>query len=784
MTTNNTGTGTQFPSLFSDKEAKRLKELEQTKSTIAKVYNQKFTDTAWSKTNPVERNVRDVVSGLGWLKTPLSWTPSNWGLKYGTTPEQVRQTQQDIDTEYYELARKQKVNTILPDVVNNMLAAAMSGNPLLSESQILPGTLGNDFNQADKAYLTNLGQQMAQATMEELLTGSYAMKGSSLPVNYTDFYKQDTSIDPRFIMSTVAFSKNATEISEALKAAYPPATGSGEIKLTEAEILHQKEQVYSTLAARAESLGITGAGVLKTPELIKRINERLGVVHQGTVITLTEPDTGVVTPASLHDDNTVWTQDNSEFLGTYDPKTGQMSTEYADKINELKTQFPDLEDKRVDELVTGALSKPKTPDYESFRQQYYADKGYTNYGDPTSLTYGEQEAFQNPEKKLLGIFHQPVSGEITNANLLSDMAHSTEASEAYVAQYGKWAQKASGQAQALAAPLPTISKLINPSHPEIYWYDPFVDVGTIASLGSFGATGVVGKGLGLLATSAFTVAGSQATWQSGQDLVTNWGTLDTPDKLKSIGVTALNAGLTALAATGVRLTAIQATDEVMGAVFRSNLRSAAKVRGFTISKAAEDAMTAEFLAQNRMGQADILVKMRASKQAGVTVEGSYTVDEFAILDVNTQAKQSTDLIIADMVEANEAMPAYNEMVIHLPEPVQTKLLSEAKVLTSLGVEAKEAEAIAFANVTRTAIGKAQVKVAVQKANKVIPKEPDTLKAKVAQQNKAINRLVRQLDDIQAAITDQRIAETKKGSVYKRDTLSTKMKELHNQYLQV
>ncbi len=769
-----------FPSVFGEKEASRIKELETQRATMQQVWNQKFTPQAWSNMNPVEQKLRQtpIVNKL------ISWfTPHSAGWDYGFTPQQAQQQMEDVEFEYKELARRQKVNTILPDIMNNMVAAALAGTPLKTPSEIIPSGLMDDFNEADKTYLVQFGERLAKSTPEQILSGELTgVLPSTEPANYLDIYMKNTSVSPSLILSTIAFSKNQEEIASALKAAYPASPSpeeSGELVQEENYLLRTSREYFDLMKARAKELNIPLTGKETPTEIAKLVNAVIAKRNQGKTVILADAESGVMTNAVVHSDSSLWTADNKTFLGFQNPDTGAIVSDYEESSKALKARFPDLSDTQVDAILSLTLPSTDeevaalkvTPAFDTFWKDYYEDRGWVIYGDPSSFNYGNHPAFRGSTE------YNP------NEALMEDMEHYSEAMQAYREQYGSGKLKQSAFAKGIAGILPTTSKLINPEKPKIKWYDPLWDIAAIAGTvsGTGAMTGALSRtasvGLNLLGSTSYTVAQTEQT-------IRNWDE-------NTAWLNALNVAFIGAGAFGSGLSAKQAFNEVAAASFRRVWRQKLAGAGYVpdaTTKDAFDAIENAYTAQF-MDEATTSAKARTIrdnffkkyKPGNMTTEGDFSVIEDLALSAGNLAEEATaapnfvSKIGEEVIKKSTALattsqvelyPGYAQMKANLPPTIRLSLHNNVTYLLTKGISPANAETIAFNSLSKTAKGKASIKAATRNALKVTPEDIGDRIAK-------FNVLKQQLSDINSRLQALQDSITLQESrVSKADMLSS------------
>jgi len=317
----------KFPTQFTEKEAKRLKELEEQKALMGQIYGTKFTGEAWAKTPAVERKVREFLPS--WLspivRTLTPWEKGAWD--YGFTPEQAMEERYKVAEEIKGLAREEKVTRLLPQILSSLEIAALSGAPVESFEEFVrrafPPEISVDFNDEEKQFISRYGYELLRASKEDILSGKVLaqfFEGFPPPLTdqgWEDYFKQAPPIDPRFILSTVAFSKDVGEISEALRLAYPPQVE--EVKSEDIErLIQERTDFYKQWAI---DQGIRPEEGESTTDFVARAQKELGN-KEGENIALINQDTGETVIGQRKQDNTVWVGGN--LVGSWDEKSKQV----------------------------------------------------------------------------------------------------------------------------------------------------------------------------------------------------------------------------------------------------------------------------------------------------------------------------------------------------------------------------------------------------------------------------------------------------------------------------
>lgn len=305
-----------FPTTFGEKETKRLKELEEQRRAIEEAYRVKFSKEAWARTPAPEKAVRAVTPP--WLAGAVRILPGEAPtLGYGFTPEQFQERAAEVETEYKELARRQKVTELLPNIQADLVVSSLAGEPITDTSDLLSTfpELRSDFTDEEINYLARLGQTLSRSTPEQILSGEvFATEPSQLPITEQDIetFFGKGYVDPRTVYATVEFAKSLEDVTQALKEAYP-----SEVPEEEAQAA-LKERMRGYFQQRNVELGITTEKPTKQAiqeAHLKRAEEA------GEVITLAS-DLGGMFAARKMSDGTVKVED--KILGYYDEATGQV----------------------------------------------------------------------------------------------------------------------------------------------------------------------------------------------------------------------------------------------------------------------------------------------------------------------------------------------------------------------------------------------------------------------------------------------------------------------------
>jgi hypothetical protein len=227
-----------FPTVYTEKDTQLLANLQTQAKQQQEIYTQNFTPQAWANKSAIERSGMDFVSGAPSILTNLLPTGS-----LGMTPQEADYTIQQTESQISEILRKQRLSTRLPDIVDFMALSAMSGTLTGEEANLydlIPelnpsysGVNKLELNDAERKwftdYATALGQAKASGDTQALMD-LYDNFQTRLTYDQSmaDVQADMPTVDPLYILSTVALSRDAERIKEALKLAYPPKVADEE----------------------------------------------------------------------------------------------------------------------------------------------------------------------------------------------------------------------------------------------------------------------------------------------------------------------------------------------------------------------------------------------------------------------------------------------------------------------------------------------------------------------------------------------------------------------------
>uniref|UniRef100_A0A6M3KKP8 Uncharacterized protein n=1 Tax=viral metagenome TaxID=1070528 RepID=A0A6M3KKP8_9ZZZZ len=305
-----------FPTSYTKRDIERQVELAAQRRALEQAYKVKFSPQAWAGTPMAERAVRRVtppwLAGIVRTVTP-GLEPTT---EFGFTPGQWRESSDAIEQEYKELARKQKVTSLLPNIQADLMVSALAGEHYTDISSLKEEfpELRSDFSDEELNYLARLGQALSWATPEQLLSGElFASEPNQLPLSdedITDLFRQGYQ-DPRNIFATIEFSKDLEGVTQALKEAFPAQTPEDEAKA------RLEQQFRDYFKQRNQELGITSEGAVPTAQAIQAQHEAIAQ-QVGKALTLTN-DQGELFVARRMSNNEVYIGD--EKVGYYNEET-------------------------------------------------------------------------------------------------------------------------------------------------------------------------------------------------------------------------------------------------------------------------------------------------------------------------------------------------------------------------------------------------------------------------------------------------------------------------------
>ncbi len=308
----------KFPTLFTEQDRARLTELNKQKSALSEAYNQKFSADAWQASSAVERGIRRVsLPFMSNVADFFSTEGTQPGLEFALTPEQFNTKSSEFIQEFTELARKEKVTRLLPEIQTDILMLAFQGKPISSIEELttLFPVLNNDFTDQEIGYLSRVTEAILNSSPEDILSGKvFSHSPLQLPASEADLQAMllEGTHNPNDVFASIGFSKSVEDVSAALRAVFE----SQEPETPVADSLRGKINEFFQL--RAEELGIVPEQ--ETKAAILRRHEQIAII-EGKNISLVDDTTGGMIAAKLRDDGTVYIDD---ILVGYQLASGQV----------------------------------------------------------------------------------------------------------------------------------------------------------------------------------------------------------------------------------------------------------------------------------------------------------------------------------------------------------------------------------------------------------------------------------------------------------------------------
>lgn len=331
-----------FPLQFTETDYDRMVELEERRKELGGIYLGHYTPEAW-KTKPlVERAARRVAeAAIPFGKGFRDVTP--WE-ETGFTPEQFDIYRSEIEAEYQNLKRNQLVLGRLSTIREHLTTLAMMGRltgsmeqlydliPELRNPQDLP------LRDVEREWIENFALSLVGKSRQEVLD-IYASGGGELS---PEEIMQNVTLavpskDPRFILSTVAFSKDLDAVSVALQQAYPPEIEE-ETSLEEGA----KNEVWEEMRQK----GLVPSGDIEAD--IKALGEahakELAELGIPAFLEMTD-ESGKITTSSkvrFFPNGDVFSDSEigSEKIGTYNPETQEFLPLSEEQQLEVVDQIP------------------------------------------------------------------------------------------------------------------------------------------------------------------------------------------------------------------------------------------------------------------------------------------------------------------------------------------------------------------------------------------------------------------------------------------------------------
>lgn len=224
----------KFPSLWTEADVERKDFLKTVRKKQEEAYMQHYTPEAWSRKSWFDRKARQYLASTWMTLNPKEeWSIGHQELATtGLTPAHADRIGRVTEREYRELERRQEISEAMPHILKGILLNVQAGRLTSSVALLramfpeLDPDSGKYLNltEEERGYFENFLGAAVGKTPEEMETLYQDAVDPSLPglTGLEDITLRVPGISPTQLLSSVALSKNAEEIQQALQAAYPP----------------------------------------------------------------------------------------------------------------------------------------------------------------------------------------------------------------------------------------------------------------------------------------------------------------------------------------------------------------------------------------------------------------------------------------------------------------------------------------------------------------------------------------------------------------------------------
>ena len=689
-----------FPTLFTPEDEERLRKIEEQRRQLEKVFQTKFTPEAWAKLPLPERAMREFLPP--WL-TPVAKvvTPEEFGVDFGFTPAQAQEKRLELEEEYKELLRKQRITRILPLVKETLRALAFTKDVITDATELRSifklGEMG--FSEDEIGYVTGLAQRLLTASPEELASGEvFEMKPLS-PEDIDELAR--SAVEPRFINTTIALSKRLEDVTAALQEMYAP----------QVEEPTGRNKIIQDYVDRLRASGVSKES---SKELFEKIAE-----EEGELLILTDEQTGAMIPAVKRPDGTVWFE--GDLLGFY---------------SEGK-------------IVPIDIGSGKPLLTEESQESALKDLWDSFYLGAAQAWHGTKQAlFSIVPQALLSYFKKweeisPFEGTAEyNVKMADEMIGTLQANQALrEAEYQEWLKE---HPDLIPRPEYTQSPI---EHPELF-ADPYFYAHTIISNAP-----IIGAAL---ITGIVTTLATKNPWAgaiAGAAIITPTQINSVYEDLIASGADPSNA---AELATGVGtlmgaveilpgMIVLRATSPIFMRLFKLNFQK--ELTKQVVTRLSVKRVLGTF---SKIELAETLEEVTQQAMQNAAVK---TVDENRSIVENIPETFVTTLIAVAPLALFGGGAEYVNMRAQLPKKTQDEIDTTAKKMEDAGLSKDHAEAAAFAKVVETEKGQAEVEEAVKKVDeKVVP--PDKVIRETERLTKKLESLNSDIDTFGSSVIAQ------------------------------
>ena len=150
----------EFPTLFTPEDEARLRDIEEQRKQLEDIFQAKFTQAAWARVPFPEKAVRRLLPP--WVSPVAKLvTPPALGFGFGFTPEQAEKVRLELEEEYKELVRRERVTRVLPSIKNTLRALALTDEDMVTDIGELRSIFKLDelgFTEEEAGYISSFAQ--------------------------------------------------------------------------------------------------------------------------------------------------------------------------------------------------------------------------------------------------------------------------------------------------------------------------------------------------------------------------------------------------------------------------------------------------------------------------------------------------------------------------------------------------------------------------------------------------------------------------------------------------
>lgn len=313
-----------FPTEFTASDAERLDQLSEQRKMLQNLYLQHYTPEKWEGKPATERYLRSFAStvGLGGASHALRDIIPGEAFQWGLTPEQARTYRLEIEGEYEELKRRQKVSIQSENIMQDIRLLALSGMTISTIADLYRRfpELG-DWKESEVAFIASFAQSLVGKTPEQIVQMTAEMPEITPEMIAAAYGEKPSAMPPEYILSAVGFSQDVIEIKNALASAFPPnpeAVSEDEKEQTAKALLSDEEQQLLALGIMPGDTSLRNLLQTGVP-LEDLIQQKHEAISAGKEIILMDIDTGMRITGTITDENLVWV--DGELLGKLDEET-------------------------------------------------------------------------------------------------------------------------------------------------------------------------------------------------------------------------------------------------------------------------------------------------------------------------------------------------------------------------------------------------------------------------------------------------------------------------------